>query len=74
MEAVRPRVLGVVHERFDRLKLMRENADYVRDSDHPQTRELFAAHGAHDWAGLANEALNIARVLLPRLRRLLPAP
>ena len=64
---------GVDAEQFNRLKLMRENADYVRDPDHPETRRLFAASNVRDWADLANEALSIARALLPRLRTLPPA-
>ena len=60
-------------EQFNRLKLMRENADYVRDPDHPETLRLFAVNDVHDWPELANEALNIARALLPHLRTLPPA-
>ena len=59
---------------FKRLKEMREKADYVSDPAHPEMLDLFAAGEAHDWAGLADEALTIARDLLPRLRQLPPAP
>lgn len=63
-------ISGVDAERFNRLKLMREKADYVRDPEHPELRQLFAANNARDWADLAEEALTIARALLPLLRRL----
>ena len=68
--AVRAHVPGVMDRRFNRLKRMRENADYVRDPDHPETQLLFADHDVRDWAGLANEALVTARALLPHLRSL----
>ena len=61
-------------ERFNRLKLMREKADYVGDPAHPELQRLFADYNAHDWADLAGEALTLARALLPRLRELPPAP
>ena len=61
-------------ERFERLKAMREKADYVRDPAHPEMQALFASHNARDWADLADEALVIARDLLPLLRQLPPAP
>ena len=61
---------GVDGDRFARLKLMREKADYVRDPDHPETRWLFAVSNARDWRELADEALTIARALLPHLRSL----
>ena len=70
---VRPHLTDVLTQSFDRLKRMRENADYVRDPDHPETLRLFADHGVRDWSELANEALTVARVLLPRLRTLPPA-
>ena len=58
---------------FRRLKEMREMADYVRDPAHPEMQALFAVNNAHDWADLADEALTIARDLLPLLRQL-PTP
>ena len=61
-------------QRFEWLKLMREKADYVRDPDHPEVRQLFTSYGVRDWGELASEALVIARNLLPILRQLLPAP
>lgn len=73
MEAVRPHMPDVIHERFDQLKLMRENADYVRDPDHPETQRLFSVLNTNDWAEFASDALTIARRLLPRLRTLPPA-
>lgn len=66
-----PRVDG---ERFNRLKLMREKADYVCDPAHPEIQELFSEYHVQDWAELANEALVIARNLLPYLRQLEPTP
>ena len=59
---------------FRHLKEMREMADYVRDPAHPEMQALFASHNARDWADLADEALVIARDLLPLLRQLPPAP
>ena len=70
MEAVRSRAPRVMDEWFERLKLMREKADYVRDPDNLETRQLFAVNNVRDWAGLANEALATARALLPHLRSL----
>ena len=59
---------------FERLKKMREMADYVRDPAHPEMQQLFADHNARDWSDLAEQALRIARDLLPHLRQLPPAP
>ena len=59
---------------FKRLKEMREKADYVRDPAHPEMQSLFAARDARNWSDLADEALAIARDLLPLLRQLPPAP
>ena len=59
--------------RFELLKRMREMADYVRDPAHPEMQALFADRNARDWADLADEALGIARDLLPLLRQLPPA-
>ena len=61
-------------DRFRRLKAMREMADYVRDPAHPEMQALFANRDAGDWSDLADEALTIARDLLPQLRQLPPAP
>ena len=60
--------------RFEQLKEMREKADYVRDQAHPEIQQLFADHNARDWADLADQALRIARDLLPLLRQLPPTP
>ena len=60
--------------RFELLKWMREMADYVRDPAHPEMQQLFADRNARDWSDLADEALSIARDLLPLLRQLPPAP
>ena len=65
---------GPASQRFKRLKAMREMADYIRDPAHPEMQALFAARNARDWADLADEALGIARDLLPLLRQLPPAP
>ena len=55
------------------LKRMREVADYVTDSLHPEVQEQFGASRVSDWAGLAARALAVAGALVPRLRRLPPA-
>ena len=59
--------------RLRRLKRMREVADYVTDSLHPEIQDAFADSGVSDWAGLAARALAAAGALVPRLRRLPPA-
>ena len=55
-----------------RLKRMREVADYVTDSSHPDVQRVFASGPASDWAGLATRALAVADALIPRLRALPP--
>ena len=65
---------GAAIRRFQRLREMREKADYISDPAHPEMLDLFAVGTARDWAGLADEALGIVRDLLPLLRRLPPAP
>ena len=55
------------------LKTMREAADYVTDSLHPEVQDVFADSRVSDWAGLAARALAVAGALVPRLRRLPPA-
>ena len=55
------------------LKWMREVADYITDSLHPEVQEQFGASRVSDWAGLAARALAVAGVLILRLRRLPPA-
>ena len=55
------------------LKRMREVADYVTDSLHPEVQERFGAARVSDWEGLAAAALAVADALIPRLRRLPPA-
>ena len=55
------------------LKRMREVADYVTDSLHPEVQEQFGASRVSDWEGLAAAALAVAGMLIPRLRRLPPA-
>ncbi len=55
-----------------RLKRMREIADYVRDSEHPEARSLFADARVSDWPELADQAMLVARDLLPLLQ-VLPA-
>ena len=59
--------------KLEQLKAMREKADYIFNPAHPEVQALFANHNVRDWAGLADEALAIARDLLPRLRQLPPA-
>ena len=55
------------------LKMMREVADYITDSLHPEVQERFGAARVEDWEGLAAATLTIAGALIPRLRRLPPA-
>ena len=54
------------------LKWMREVADYITDSLHPEVQERFGAARVSDWAGLAARTLGVAGALIPRLRRLPP--
>ena len=56
-----------------RLKWMREVADYVTDSLHPEVRRVFERSQVGDWEGLAAAALAVAGEIVPRLRRLPPA-
>ena len=56
-----------------RLKWMREVADYVTDSLHPEVRRVFERNQVADWEGLAAAALAVAGEIVPRLRRLPPA-
>ena len=56
-----------------RLKRMREVADYVTDSSHPEVRRVFERNQVADWEGLAAAALVVAGEVVPRLRRLPPA-
>ena len=55
------------------LKRMREVADYVTDSSHPEVRRVFGRSQVVDWEGLAAAALAVAGEVVPRLRRLSPA-
>ena len=55
------------------LKRLREIADYVTDSTHPEIQRLFAKNRVSTWEGLAAAALAVADALIPRLRRLPPA-
>ena len=59
--------------RLRRLKRMREVADYVTDSSHPEVRRVFERSQVADWEGLAAAALAVAGEVIPRLRRLPPA-
>ena len=59
--------------RLRRLKRMREVADYVTDSLHPEVRRVFERSQVADWEGLAAAALAVAGEAIPRLRRLPPA-
>ena len=74
IEAARRTLSPAAVDYFEQLKEMREKADYLRDPAHPEIQQLFADHNARDWADLADEALRIARDLLPLLRRLPTAP
>ena len=56
-----------------RLKRMREVADYVTDSLHPEVWRVFERNQVADWERLAAAALGVAGALIPRLRRLPPA-
>ena len=55
------------------LKAMREVADYVTDSSHPEVRRAFEESQVEDWEGLAAAALTVAGEVVPHLRRLPPA-
>ena len=57
-------------DKLGRLKWMREAADYVTDSSHPEVQDVFAESRVSDWAGLAARALAVAGALIPRLRML----
>ena len=59
--------------RLRRLKRMREVADYVTDSLHPEVQRVFERNQVVDWEGLAAAALAVAGEVVPRLRRLPPA-
>ncbi len=59
-------------DRLRRLKRVREVADYVTDSSHPEVQGVFANGRASDWASLAGRALAVAHRLIPRLRALQP--
>ena len=59
--------------RLRRLKWMREVADYVTDSSHPDVQRVFTESRVSDWASLAARALAVAGALVPRLRTLPPA-
>ena len=54
------------------LKAMREAADYVTDSSHPDVQRVFADGRVSDWASLAASALAVADAIIPRLRALSP--
>lgn len=50
------------------LKRMREVADYVLNSDHPEIRAVFTRATAANWSELASEAAALTRDLLPFLQ------
>lgn len=56
------------------LKRMREVSDYILDSEHPETRAVFADAGVSDWSELADEAAALTRDLLPFLEAIPAAP
>ena len=59
-------------EELRKLKAMRETADYVTDSSHPEVQDVFAENSISDWAGLATRSLSVAGALIPRLRTMAP--
>lgn len=75
-------VIAVVAERLEtehsdalqRLKKMREVADYIRDVDHPEAQSVFRRESVGGWEGLATEALSLARGLLPPLQAMSAVP
>ena len=68
VEAVRVRLAREHGDKLRRLKRMREVADYIRDSAHPEVQSVFTREEVSDWAGLAVEARATARDLLPLLQ------
>lgn len=66
---------GADHARdLEDLKRMREVSDYILDSEHPETRAVFAEAGVSDWSELADEAAALTRDLLPFLEAIPAAP
>lgn len=60
---------GTDHARdLEDLKRMREVADYVLNSDHPEIRAVFTRATASNRSELADEAASLARDLLPSLQ------
>ncbi len=72
VQAVSQQLAAKRVDELRRLKRMREIADYVRDSEHPEARSVFADARVTDWPELAARAMAIARDLLPLLQ-VLPA-
>ena len=68
VQAVGARLASKRGEELHRLKRMREVADYVRDSDHPEAQFVFGRESVATWPDLAGVALAVARDLLPLLR------
>ena len=54
------------------LKAMREVADYVTDSSHPDVQRVFVSSRVSDWASLAVRALAVVGAFIPRLRTMQP--
>ncbi len=74
VQAVSQRLAAKRVDELRRLKRMREIADYVRDSQHPEARSLFADARVSDWPQLADQAMLVARDLLPLMQTLTAAP
>ena len=68
LEAVRTRLTPEQRNKFRRLKRMREIADYIRDSAHPEVQTVFARESVATWSDIADVALATARDLLPLLQ------
>ena len=66
-------VLKAIAPNVDKLRKMREVADYVCGNDHPEVLALLAKHGVSDWEGLANIALELARETIAALEESRPA-
>ena len=64
--------IGDAAEQLDRLRQMREIADYVRDPMHPEVQTQFSLNGASDWRELAQISLQRARDVFTALRSLPP--
>ena len=64
IRAVRAQLNEQAANRLHRLKLMREAADYIRDSDHPEVQAAFVRERAATWSDFAAAAIESATDLL----------